>query len=119
MKPEALAQRRIQGALKACGYLSIHIPNRGLYDPSTNRYNIKADPFFLPGVPDLCVLLPENKVLWVEVKSAIGKQSPAQIRVQTETFPRYGHRNNCILARGPEEVMAWLKAAGYRYGEIV
>ena len=118
MKPEALAQRRIQGALKACGYLSIFIPNRGSFNPRTKMYNIITDPFFLPGVPDLCVLLPDNKVLWVEIKSAVGKQSPSQLKVQTEIFPRYGHLNNYVLARDVATVMAWLKAAGYRYGEI-
>ncbi len=118
MKPEAIVQARIQGALKVCGYLSIHIPNRGLYNARTRRYNVVNDPYFLPGIPDLCVLLPESRLLWVEVKSATGKRSPAQIHVAEEILPRYGHRNNYVLARGPAEVMIWLKAAGYRHGEI-
>ena len=57
MRPETIVQRKIQGALKACGYLSIFIPNRGTYNPRTRMYNIVTDPYFVKGVPDLVVLL--------------------------------------------------------------
>ena len=115
MRPETIVQRKIQGALKACGYLSIFIPNRGTYNPRTRMYNIVTDPYFVKGVPDLVVLLLEAKVLWVEVKSATGKRSPAQDEM-ADRLARMGHFY--VLARSVSDVMTWLKGAGYRYGEI-
>ena len=116
MRPEAIIQSRIQGALKACGYLSIHIPNRGGFNPFTKRYNIVTDPWFVPGVPDLVVLLPGSLVLWVEVKTPKGKRSPAQERMAVR-LEQLGHYY--VLARNVGDVMAWLKAFGYRYAEEI
>ena len=115
MKPEAIIQSRIQGALKACGYLSIHIPNRGMYNPRTKQYNMVTDRWFVPGVPDLVVLLPEARVLWIEVKTPKGRIGPAQ-NAMADRLAGMGH--HYLLARDVRTVMEWLAAFGYKHGEI-
>ena len=114
MKPEAIIQSRIQGALKSCGYLSIHIPNRGSFNPFTKRYNIVTDPWFVPGVPDLVVLLPHAQVLWIEVKTATGQRSISQVRMAAR-LSDLGH--NYLLARDVQTVMEWLKTHCFKYAE--
>ena len=114
LQAEKLVQCRIQGALKAWGYLSVHIPNRGLWNPRQRRYNFVNDPYFVKGIPDLVVLLPEARVLWIEVKAEDGRRSPAQERVAAELVER-GH--SYLLARSVKEVMWWLRDHNYRFGE--
>jgi len=113
--PELITQNRIQGALRALGYISFHIPNMGYYNKRTGRYNIPTSAYFVPGIPDVVVLLPESKVLWIEVKSKTGTRSPAQ-ELMAKVLVDRGH--NYVLARSVPDVMSWLKANGYKYGEL-
>src|SRR5271165_2992366 len=46
-------------------------------------------------------------ILWIEVKSATGKQSPEQKNFQLHVEEQM---HNYLLARSPDEVLAWLRA---------
>ena len=113
--PEKIIQSRIHSALRALGYISFPIPNRGLYNPITHRYNIQNDPWQIPGIPDVVVILPEARVLWVEVKSEAGIQSPHQIHM-ADALQERGH--HYLLARSVKDVLEWLKTHGYKSGEV-
>ncbi len=96
--------------LRGLGHLVFHIPNRGLFNRFTGRYNI-ADAFFVPGIPDLAVMLPEGKVLWIEVKSEKGKLSPNQTAFHERLR---GLEHDVIVARRVQDVGEWLAERGYK-----
>lgn len=85
-------------------------PNGGIRNPiqaiALKRMGVS------PGVPDLCVLLPGGRVGFVEVKTAAGKLSPAQVR-----FREIATATGCpyLLARSVSDVVhgvvAWLAQA--------
>ena len=60
----------------------------------------------LAGASDLVLMLPEGKVLWVELKTKTGTQDPNQIRFQ-ETCEKLGHKY--VLIRSLEEYISLLK----------
>jgi hypothetical protein len=59
------------------------------------------------GVADILAFPRELMPLWIEVKSATGKQSPEQKNFQLHV-EEYGH--TYLLARAPEDVIVWLRA---------
>lgn len=75
-----MTEKQLQGALlklvKAFGLWPIHIPNEGARDP--REAAILRAIGVEPGTPDLIVLGPNGRVLWVEVKGPLGKLSPKQ-----------------------------------------
>lgn len=49
----------------------------------------------MAGMPDLVLLLPRGKVLWVELKAPTGKQSKAQAQCQLD-WSKLGHSYSVI-----------------------
>lgn len=75
---ETQRQRAIVSYLRRCVTPWVfHVPNGGLRDPRVAA-KLKADGV-LPGVPDIGVVLPGGKILWIEVKAPGGRLSEAQI----------------------------------------
>lgn len=60
-----------------------------------------AVPGFLPGAPDLIVALPNREVIWIEVKSPVGRLSDNQNHVHA-LLETIGHK--IILARSIDDV---------------
>lgn len=83
------------------------IPN-GSQRTKTGR-PANAVPGFLPGAPDLVVALPRGGVLWVEVKSPVGRVSENQFLVHG-LLTAAGH--NCVVVRSVDDMrqaLAFLK----------
>lgn len=83
------------------------IPN-GSQRTKTGR-PANAVPGFLPGAPDLVVALPRGGVLWVEVKSPVGRVSENQLLVHG-LLSAAGH--NCVVVRSVDDIrqaLAFLK----------
>jgi len=83
------------------------IPN-GSQRTKTGR-PANAVPGFLPGAPDLVVALPRGGVLWVEVKSPVGRVSENQLLVHG-LLTAAGH--NCVVVRSVDDMrqaLAFLK----------
>jgi len=75
------------------------IPNGSQRTASGRPAN--AVPGFLPGAPDLILALPNKEVIWIEVKSPIGRLSDNQkhVHAMLETI---GHK--IILARSIDDI---------------
>lgn len=75
------------------------IPNGSQRTASGRPAN--AVPGFLPGAPDLVLALPNKEVIWIEVKSPIGRLSDNQkhVHAMLETI---GHK--IILARSIDDI---------------
>jgi len=71
---EAKVQSEIVKTLRLLGYLVIHIPNQATH--GVRRYS-----GLMTGAPDL-IVLGDNKIWFLEVKTIDGKQSRAQSIVQ-------------------------------------
>lgn len=83
------------------------IPN-GSQRTKTGR-PANAVPGFLPGAPDIVVALPRGGVLWVEVKSPVGRVSENQLLVHG-LLSAAGH--NCVVVRSVDDMrqaLAFLK----------
>lgn len=65
------------------------------------------------GAPDLCILLPQGRVLWLELKTATGRQSPAQLAFQSFCYAQ-GHIYRVI--RSVDDVTALLIQHGILKG---
>jgi Holliday junction resolvase len=74
-RKEAEIQAAIVKALSTLGFVVIHIPNQAT--KGRQRYS-----GLLPGAPDL-IVIGDNKVIFMEVKTEKGRQSPNQMLVQT------------------------------------
>lgn len=78
--------------LRRRGFFVIHIPN---------HKNMRQDLGATPGAPDLQIILPEGKTLWVEMKRRkSGVVSPEQKKFH-EALRRLGHE--VILAKGAKD----------------
>jgi hypothetical protein len=75
-------------ATKTPKYCIFAVPNGG-YRTTKEAMKLKATGV-VSGVSDLIVVL-KNKTLYVELKTATGKQSPDQLRFQT-TVEALGHK---------------------------
>lgn len=64
--------------------------------------------FGAPGMPDIFARTPSGSIIWIEVKSATGRQSPEQREWQREA-ERFG--DVYILARSVDDVTALFEAA--------
>jgi len=73
--------------------LGFHIPNAGRRSRRTGA-QLKREGL-LPGAPDLAVLLPRGRVVWIELKSGSGRQSSSQRDVQS-ILEAMGH-DYCIV----------------------
>jgi hypothetical protein len=107
-QPERDTQDRILGHLKAAGVLAFHIPNHGMFNKKTRRYN-QVGKYHVAGVPDLAVVIPGGRIVWVEVKSMTGSQAPEQKAFQAR-LELLGH--DYIIARRLEDVIGPLRRLG-------
>jgi len=85
------------------------IPNAGQRSPRIGKR--MKDEGMRAGVADICVMLKGGKVIWVELKTAKGRLSPAQkdFRLICRSL---GH--TYLLARSVSEAIDLLKAEGLR-----
>jgi len=108
-QPEAQIQKAIVEYIRAVIPTSLvfAIPNGSQRTASGRPANAVAG--LLPGAPDLCVVLPEGRVLWLEVKSDKGRVSSNQILVHG-LLNSLGH--HCPVVRSVDDVrhaLAFLK----------
>lgn len=68
-----------------------------------------AVPGLTPGVPDLVVIRPNGEVLWIEVKSQIGKLSDAQFAFHGKLL---GLGHTCAVVRSIDDVRLAFKTVG-------
>lgn len=83
------------------GYLIASIVNEGARSPRMGAWY--KDAGLLPGFADLVVVLDRGAVVWVELKTAKGRQSPAQRSFQ-RAVELLGH--TYLLCRGFDEFRA-------------
>ena len=83
------------------GYLIASIVNEGARSPRLGAGY--KDAGLLPGIADLVVILDRGAVVWVELKTAKGRQSPAQRSFQ-RAVELLGH--TYLLCRGFDEFRA-------------
>lgn len=84
MRPEAKQQARLVAGLKRCWSnlpknekpIVFHIPNGGSRN-ALEGMNLKVQGV-MPGIPDLQIVLPESRVIWIEMKAGDGKTSERQ-----------------------------------------
>lgn len=106
--PEKVIQEGILAFLWGIGSPAYAVPNRGLYDKRTGRYNV-TDWTFVGGVPDIVAPLTGGRVVFLEVKSAKGKTTPAQ-DMYHERLQHLGHY--VAVVRSVKDVEAYLKSRG-------
>lgn len=82
---------------------------------TANGKPMNAAPGLLPGAPDLVVVLPKAKVLWLEVKAPKGKVSSHQIHVHGK-LNALGHV--CAVVRSIEDVQRAFDHLGIETREI-
>lgn len=101
---ESAIQAEIVRELRALGYVAFHIPNGG------KRRRVEAAILkgmgTMAGVADLCVMLPGNRSLWVEVKSDSGTERPGQ-KDFAATCKRLGHPY--FVTRSCAAAVAWVE----------
>lgn len=88
------------------GYIIASIPNGGARTPVMGAW-YKAEGL-LAGIADLVVILDAGRVLWVEMKTAKGRQTPSQRDFQ-QRVEQLGH--TYLLARSLDEFMALITKA--------
>lgn len=106
---ESEIQRAIVEYLRAVLPESIvfAVPNGASRTASGRPANAVAG--LLPGIPDLCVLLPRGESVFFEVKSAKGRVSDNQLAIHIKMQP-LDHR--VAVVRSIDEVRLALKAWG-------
>ena len=113
---EANIQRSIVHYLRTVlpDCLTFAIPNGSQRTASGRPANAVAG--LLPGVPDLCVLLPRGEVVFFEVKALKGRVSDNQLAIHMAMHP-LDHR--VAVVRSIEEVRLALKAWNIRTKESI
>lgn len=106
---EKILQNQVLCWLNFYKFLAYHIPNRGLYSGRTKRYNI-VDKWFVPGVPDIEVILSEGRTVRIELKDRAGVVSEAQEKM-LERLAALGHE--AFVARDLETVETYFRQHGY------
>lgn len=103
-------QVALMAYLRIAGRQDLHwfaVPNGGhRHIAEANR--LKAEGV-RPGTPDLCFMLPEGKVAWLEMKTTKGTLGPSQ-KTFREIANRLGHLWG--MARSVDEAIALLKQWG-------
>jgi len=106
------SEHSLQKQVLACLSLSKHafafaVPNAGKRSPAT-AVRMKAEGL-VPGIADLCVMLPGGRVGWLELKTAKGAQSLAQTQFEDicEVL-----RHPYAVARSLDEAIRVLRAWG-------
>lgn len=96
-REEARHQARLVGGLRRCWAkieddaqrpIVFHVPNGGSRD-AREASNLKVQGV-LAGVPDLCIVLPGGKIVWIEMKARAGRVSLSQTDLHNH-FTHLGH----------------------------
>ena len=86
---------------------AVAIPNAG---KRSGRMGARMkDEGLTPGAADLCVLLPKGRCIWMETKTAKGRQSDKQKGFQARCL-RLGHVY--VLVRSVQDAIDILKVVG-------
>lgn len=108
MQPEKVIQNDILRAFGTLPGLRLWRANVGVA-----RIGGRVVSFGIPGQADLTGIVPDGRRLEIEVKSAVGRQSPQQRSFQ-EMIERF--HGIYILAKSVDDVRRGLAAAGVRLG---
>jgi elongation factor P hydroxylase len=100
MSPEARLQADIVQWLQSEGYYFCSIPNEAKGRSAVGQMQLIAMGL-RPGAADMVVILPEGRVVWVEVKDEKGKQSPSQIKFENRVR-ELGH--NYYVVKNIEQI---------------
>ena len=113
---EARIQREIIQFVRAVAphCLIVAVPNGSQRTASGRPANAVAG--LTAGVPDLVVVIPGGRVLWVEVKSEKGRVSDAQLAFHLELQAR-GH--DIAIVRSLDDVRNAFKALNIQTREIL
>ena len=103
---EAKIQVQIVKALRAKGYVPVHIPNEQAHGNAVATGQL-ITMGMIPGAPDLLVPLGRNRTIFMEVKAPKGRQSENQKAFQTGWCERYGYPYRIV--RSAEEAIAFLE----------
>lgn len=108
-QPEAAIQKQIVDFIRVVApeLLVFAIPNGSQRTASGRPANAVYG--MVSGAPDLAVVCPTGKMLWLEVKSEKGRVSDAQLKFHWELEKR-GHV--CAVVRSIDEVKLAFKAMG-------
>ena len=92
--------------LQDCGLRPWKAETIGKYNVKQKRFHALQGPFRATGCPDILCVLPDGRLLAIEVKSKTGKSSPAQLE-----FARRINESNGIafVAKSIREVFDSLK----------
>ena len=82
---------------------------------SANGKPMNAAPGLLSGAPDLIVVLPRGKVLWLEVKAPKGRVNMHQIHVHGKLS---GLNHTCAVVRSIDDVQRAFDTLGIETREI-
>lgn len=111
-KPEFREQARLVAALRKCWYLMpdelrpivFAVPNGGKRD-AREAANLKTQGV-LAGIPDLGIMLPNARLIWIEMKAENGRVSA----MQADLHPRIaGLGFSMIVAYSAEEALEQLR----------
>ncbi len=111
---ESALQRQIVDWIRvaAPGVKAIAIPNAARRTISGRPTN--AVPGLTPGVPDLLVIRPMGEVLWIEVKTDVGRVSENQFAFHTQLMA-LGHK--VAIVRSLEDVRLTFKTLNIQIRE--
>lgn len=102
-------QEAIIAYLWATGIPAFAVPNRGLYNVRTGRYNV-VDRMHFRGVPDVVAPLSRGRTLFIETKRLVG----GQLSMEQEAFhKRLRDRGHLVLvARSVTDVQDFERREG-------
>jgi len=105
--PESQIENAILEFLNYSGWYARKIPLAGYFDPKTRRYRKHNSPWIATGFSDI-IAIKKTRILFLEVKSRIGKQSDDQKEFERNiNF----HGFNYHVVRSVEEVRAIINCA--------
>lgn len=99
--PEHLIEEAILNLLMSENYYCFKVKDQS----KRVNGNYRKNKFEINGVADIVVFLP-GKVLWIEVKNEIGKQSKAQIEFERQVNT---HDGFYTVVRTPMEALEYVK----------
>lgn len=103
-RPEQQIENELVRVLRAYGILVTKIPNELSY----NRKKVGV----APGAPDLVVILPKGKTLWLEVKAKYRKPSAKQVEFHNE-LKKLGHEIRVVYS--VEDINDIIKKYGQKF----
>jgi VRR-NUC domain len=100
--PETALQKEIVDALRAAGHWVVRVPGQGVL--GHGRAGAFLKPSEMAGFPDLLVLLPGGRAVWLEVKTDKGRLNPTQ-KARIERLRGLGHEAHVVRSTG--EALKW------------